>query len=55
MCRRSTPSRVAPMRSIARCDRSFRRSVFISTRFNPIPSNPCRSNKYLHSVFTAVR
>jgi galactarate dehydratase len=55
MWRRSVPSCCAPMRSIARCERSFRASVFNSTRLHPSVSNACRNSRYLHSVFTAVR
>ena len=54
MCRRNTPSRIAPSFSSARCDWVLRRSVLNCTRTAPKVSNSCTSWRYFASVFASV-
>ena len=51
---RSTPSKRAPVRSMAARERLLRASVFKSRRATPQFSNAYRNNKYLASVFSPV-
>ena len=54
LCRRSTPSRVAPSFAIAACDRVFVEPVWIFTRPNPQSSKACWSSRNLQAGLTAV-
>ena len=54
-CLRITPSRLAPSRAIARCDRSLRMSVYQNTRSAPSTSKARSSSISLDSVLTPLR
>ena len=51
---RKTASRTAPNRAMARWARSFRRSVWMQTRWTFSTSKACRRSRYFDSVLTGV-